>query len=769
MQEAGVGLRGLALALAVFLLAGGILLHEALLGGQILTQADALFQFPPWSDVAPPGYAPENPLLLDQSIVMQPWLHFGAERVQAGTPPWWNPDNYLGQPMVGTYQTAYFWPLTWAYLAFPTWGFYAWSALARIAAAGLFTFLFLRALGVRAGPATVGGLGYALCGFMIAWLGHMHTHVAPLLPAMLWAIERIARRPTLRNAALFALFAGGALLAGHVQTAVHLGLAVAAYAGFRALCGLAGPPRIHHRPHPPGRTSADAEGFTSAAAFSPDAPPNPRLGMRGLALVLAGGAVGAMLAMPQLLPFLDYLATSSGAEVLEHFETVSPVDPRAPASLMVAPGRFGSPAADQGYGPYTGPHGWNLNYSELVGGYVGRALLVLALLQVAWLWRVRRAHATWFFLALAVVAAGVAWQAWPFYDVASSIPKLRSTKLMRASVVLAFALCVLGALGLDALARRLRLQGARATALFAAAALLVGGELLAFGRGYNPMIAPELVTPPTPVTDLLQSQPGTWRVLGVENVALIPSANLFYGIPMVTGYDSMETRTTTELVALMSSDPDGAYFQKEIDFFDQAPAIGDLLGVRYLLSAQPLPPPYELVLDGPTKVYQNPNALPRAFAATSLVVRADAEERLATLADPAFDPRVAVLEEPPPPFLPTDAPLGAGPVELLHHGDLRLVITAELDAPGLVVVADAWDASWHAYVDGEQVPLLRVDHGLRGVAVEAGYSVIEMRYEPWALRVGASIGVVALAVLLFGLVRGGEPVPRTRWDGVGPP
>ena len=52
------------------------------------------------------------------------------------------------------------------------------------------------------------------------------------------------------------------------------------------------------------------------------------------------------------------------------------------------------------------------------------------------------------------------------------------------------------------------------------------------------------------------------------------------------------------------------------------------------LASGPRRPPVstvELELDGPTRIYRNPNALPRAFAATSLVVRADADERLAAL------------------------------------------------------------------------------------------------------------------------------------------
>jgi hypothetical protein len=778
MQEAGLSSfrRGLGLAALVLALVVGALLLDTLFGSKVLSQSDALFQFAPWSDAAvPEASPPSNPVLLDQSIVMQPWQHFAAERLHNGTPPLWNPNNYLGQPMVGTYQTAYFWPLNWLYYVFPTWSFLAWSAALRLFAAGLFTFLFLRRLALGVAPSILGAVTFALSGFMIAWLGHLHTHVALFLPAFFWMVERTAERPTLRNNGLVALFVGCALVAGHLQTAVHIAIAVAAYSAFRFAVPVRG----------------------------------TQLTLRGLSQLAAGAILGVMFAMPQLLPFFDYLGTSSGASVLEHLDTVAKVAPLDAAVLSIDPGHFGSPAVAQGYGSYTGPSGANVNYNELIGGYVGRVALLLALVGAAFaLFRRRRTGpAALFFVALALFAAAVAWQVWPVYDFMAAIPKLKSTKLMRFSLLLAFSLSTLAAFGLAVLTepgtflntfnRRSRdgvavghrskvfknVPGSVSAGFVVAAVAL---ELLAFGRGYNPALDPARLAPPTAVTDYLREQlpvdgsPATWRALGIDNTILLPSANLYYDIPMVSGYDSMETRTTTELVALMSSDPRGQYFIKEIRQFDQAWQIGALLGVRYVLSPIELPAPLELVLDGPTKIYANPAALPRAFAASRVTLIADAGERLAHLGDSMFDPHEAVLEREPLhveglDFVPTlaegqaadltkvrdpdstaRAAIGLLPadIEIDEYSDLevRLTVdvggTASVSMQSLVVLTDAWDAGWQAELDGKPVPIERVDHALRGVFVPPGRHELVFRYQPPAILVGLSLGAIGLLGIL---------------------
>ena len=59
------GTAGLLLLLCAFLSA-------SLFGGRVLSQADALLEFPPWDAAAPPDHRARNPLLLDQSLVCLP-------------------------------------------------------------------------------------------------------------------------------------------------------------------------------------------------------------------------------------------------------------------------------------------------------------------------------------------------------------------------------------------------------------------------------------------------------------------------------------------------------------------------------------------------------------------------------------------------------------------------------------------------------------------------------------------------------------------------
>lgn len=746
--------RGFVLALLALVLAAGALLSESLFSAKVLSQADALEQFAPWSDDGVLEGAPANPVLLDQAIVMQPWMHFGAERIQAGQAPWWNPDNYAGQPMVGTYQTAYFWPLNWVYFAAPGWWFLEWSALLRLVAAGLFTYLFLRALHLGRAPATLGAVTFALCGFQVAWLGHMHTHVSLFLPALLWGVERVAQRASLRNTALLSLLVAGALLAGHLQTALHVAMAVGGWSVFRMTTTVAG----------------------------------TRLSRASLGHLALGAVLGVLVAMPQLLPFFEYLGDSRGAVVLEELQTVDRIAPSDAGILMLDPGHHGSPAAAQGFGPYDGPTGQNVNFNELIGGYVGRLALLLALAGV---WFGRRKREVWFLAGAALLAAAIAWQVPGVYDAVAAVPKLKSTKLMRFAVVLAFALACLAAFGLEGLAARLaRRPGpsstATSTGMSLAVILLVAVELVAFGRGYNPTLDPAELAPATAVTDLLQERVASeppFRVLSVDNTALMPSSNLLYGIPMLAGYDSMELATTADLVQQLSTDERGAYFIKEIRSFDRTEALplARLLGVRYLLSPVDLPPPYELILDGPTKVYEDQGAAPRFLAATSARYLREPAARLAFLGSAEFDPGVAVLEGLPrmddadPLSAETRATLEAGksvsvaPLDgqLESYGDTEITLrvsagpsaldpaydTALGDTrpdlqgtlPALAILTDAWDAGWIAELDGEPVEVLRVDHGLRGVWVPPGDHELVFRYEPRALSTGLLLGLLGLA------------------------
>jgi len=143
----------------------------------------------------------------------------------------------------------------------------------------------------------------------------------------------------------------------------------------------------------------------------------------------------------------------------------------------------------------------------------------------------------------------------------------------------------------------------------------------------------------------------------------------------------------------------------------------------------------------PVRVFAVPGARPRAWTASGVRV-ASGEAALRLLAAPDFDPaRELILAEGPP--RPAGPPPGRADV-LERRGD-RVVLRAELEHDGFVVMADAWDPGWHARVDGSPAPLLRANVAFRAVAVPAGRHRIEIVYRPAAVLVG--LGVSGLALL----------------------
>jgi uncharacterized membrane protein YfhO len=143
---------------------------------------------------------------------------------------------------------------------------------------------------------------------------------------------------------------------------------------------------------------------------------------------------------------------------------------------------------------------------------------------------------------------------------------------------------------------------------------------------------------------------------------------------------------------------------------------------------------------------------------------ADKSARLAKMADPQFDPReVAYVESAV--GLPDSC---RGTAEIAQETPTRITVSARMETPGLVVLADRWDKGWVAEYNGRQVPILVADHAVRGVVVPAGQGTLEFRYAPASFTWGLRLCGLALAILLlwFGLLvfrrpQRQVPVPAT--------
>jgi Bacterial membrane protein YfhO len=159
----------------------------------------------------------------------------------------------------------------------------------------------------------------------------------------------------------------------------------------------------------------------------------------------------------------------------------------------------------------------------------------------------------------------------------------------------------------------------------------------------------------------------------------------------------------------------------------------------------------DALMSEPVRVFEVPAPMPRAYAVSGVRV-ADGHEALRVFFDPQFDPAAEVVLASGLPA-PVD-PRFRGTAAITRLGADRLAIDVELSAPGHVVMADAYDPGWRAWVDGQERPVLRANLALRAVALPAGRHSLELRYRPPTL----------VSVLVLGLA-GAAAATRGRREG----
>ncbi len=162
-------------------------------------------------------------------------------------------------------------------------------------------------------------------------------------------------------------------------------------------------------------------------------------------------------------------------------------------------------------------------------------------------------------------------------------------------------------------------------------------------------------------------------------------------------------------------------------------------------------------LAGKTRVFRNEGNLGRAFVVPAAQIAESPEAALATVQNHAHElDQLVVLElegQPPPPA-PSTLERAPGEVAMTGVGLNKIVLQAEMVAPGFVVLADAYDAGWQATVDGQATAVYRANTVVRAVYVPAGSHEIIFRYRPLPFWLGAVGSGLALIGLVMFMVKG---------------
>jgi hypothetical protein len=184
----------------------------------------------------------------------------------------------------------------------------------------------------------------------------------------------------------------------------------------------------------------------------------------------------------------------------------------------------------------------------------------------------------------------------------------------------------------------------------------------------------------------------------------------------------------------------------------------DMLHATHVLVRDGTPLPEKFVLDfdapGELALYRNQSALPRAWLVHAATAASDTAAAIAALTAATFDPQTqAVIQSDTaelPPLTPATAP---ETVQTVAQQPNALTLQVNASAPGLVVISDVWYPGWRATVNGAAAPVEQVNLALRGVAVPAGVSTVELWFAPDSWRIGllaAAVGwLLLIAIFVF--------------------
>ncbi len=176
-------------------------------------------------------------------------------------------------------------------------------------------------------------------------------------------------------------------------------------------------------------------------------------------------------------------------------------------------------------------------------------------------------------------------------------------------------------------------------------------------------------------------------------------------------------------------------------------------------------PSLNLLYDGPNKVYENQEALPRAWIVHQVMQAqtGDFQAIKRKLKDPDFDLKTrAVIEI----DNPDKAVVRLAPnqdydeeVRILRYLPERVEMTASLQKTGLLVLADSYYPGWKVYVDGQESQVIPTNLTMRGVILSQGQHSVEFVYQPDLLWIGLAIaGLTLIGVLAAALAKANSSV-----------
>jgi membrane protein YfhO len=744
----------------------------------------------------------------DQYLAGYAFREYAATTLRTtGHFPLWNPYLLGGLPYVAAMHGDIFYPTFLLRMVMPTDAAMTWEFIIHLALAGLFTFVFLRSLGLGFYAALIGGLAYTLGGNVAGLASPGHDgklFISALLPVTLFLMTRAVRDGRIWAYGALAFVVGLAILTPHPQLLQYLLLASGAFALLLAFTDT-GRGRIERR-----------------VALG-------RLAGAGGAVVV-GLAIGAI----QFLPVREYVAWSPRAA--GHSWELATTFSLPPEEIV----NFYLPHFSGILELY-----WGQNNFHFHSDYVGAAVLVLVGLAFTRSWTNGQRRLVWFWLGTLVVSLLWAMGGFtPFYRLIYAL--VPGTKYFRAPstmlFLVSFCTAVLAAYGTErairsGVSRRYLIGWAIAAALIALLGVSGGLTNLAvtlakpghtdialandaatrFGALRSTLFAAFALTvlfllatrrlsrnisgillalvivvdlwsierlywvfsPPAaklfasdPIIEYLKKQPEPGRVLplritGAEayhDPVVLGDELMLYRVRNALGYHGNELgrfqRLEGDRGESLANPNWWALYNVRFIIADTSDLGGDLSTIKRVMG------PVKDAAGSALYLFQITSDNPAAWVAPVVVKAAD-DAVMNTVLDPRFDVRKAALFD-------TSTKVHAQSIQALPE-PLKIrahvsrydpeAIDIELDQPApngsALIMSENYYPGWSATVDGKPATIGRADVALIGVELPAGAKTVALRFTSASYETGRMITIIALLLALVAW-GGGALVERVR-------
>jgi hypothetical protein len=690
--------------------------------------------------------------------------------------PLWTPRILSGMPLAANSLAMSFYPLSLLFLVLPVglafnllWTFHFWLA-------GAGTYLWLRrAVRVSVPAATLGALAFAFTGKMAAHMAAGHVTLIGAAAWLPWALYFTDQAVTRRSVSA-ALLAGAAMAlqaATHSQIFLYTVYLLLAYGLVAVIL-----------PHVGRRYGGRIYG----------------VGLLALAFVTTG-----LLAAVQLLPLAE-MAPYSNRALSAGEATAQALTPvRLLVGLLLPTGQGGhEPVIYLGLTPLLLlPFAWvhrrqwrvifcagltlftllialgnttplypllrrlpGLDYTRTPAraGFLSAlavATLVATsfdtLVSVTWRDAIRR---RWHLVALGIAATGLA----------TGIGLALVTGTVSRAM---WGLALFPALGTGIISAAQRLASHRLSVLAAGLGVLLLADLWSFDRTLWQIVPPETAfAPGAQVAAWLAAQPGQFRVYS-PGYAIEQQTAAEHGLELADGVEPVHLAAYDRYASVATGVPIEG-FSVTVPPFPQGATLATahrdavpdlkllgLLNVRYLIAAFDVRGAelIERARFGETRVFENMQAMPRAFVVGQVEPVRDEAEALTRLA--ALGPHQAALVEGGPPLTGGTTFQEAA---MLHYNPNRIEVEVDLSAPGFLVLSEVWYPGWQGSDNGEPIQVYRANGLLRGVYLGQGVHRVAFNYQPLSIQVGGVVsGLSVLALtgyLAWNTVQARRPAPR---------